>query len=514
MNSPATLSLTARRLTAALLSGLALLLISVFIFQPASAQREPASLKPPFKFNTIAKTQPMVGIPPLPLNAPIIISETFDANYVSTSSLAGIGWHTVNFDGNLQGYSWGRVFNSGLMTDTAWIAQERFPVTRPEITPGTPYSINLNSLLIYGPINMSDYSSAIVSATYFLDVHPEDAYGLAYSLNGTDFTRLSNEYGRDQALSARRTTFYSLPPAVARQNTVWLAFYFESTNHPIDALGVFLDEVVVRGVKLHKVYLPIVSNDPTPTPTPTVTPTATPVASYLYDYGFGTGLNTSNQNFLDWGAKVTSQGCTFVSPGTSCAWGQDLTTGGNPEGALQVYQNGLYSWAAASPNNLAPTNFEFSADIFVVEPKKNARFGLIFGASTNAFGRDGSTPTFDPNRNLYKFDLQFDEVTDTIIQFYRLEACQTSITACSQPVAKTNIPSGFANNVGGWNNIKVQRQGTNIKVYLNNNLLINITDSTHTGSLKYGVFLQSKDFNSTSNPLKIRVDNVRIKALP
>lgn len=94
MNSPATVSLTARRLTAALLSGLALLLISVFIFQPASAQREPARLKPPFKFNSIAKTQPMVGIPPLPLNAPIIISETFDANYVSNSSLAGNGWHT------------------------------------------------------------------------------------------------------------------------------------------------------------------------------------------------------------------------------------------------------------------------------------------------------------------------------------------------------------------------------------------------------------------------------------
>lgn len=110
------------------------------------------------------------------------------------------------------------------MTDTGLDCPGALPVTRPEIAPGTPYTVNMNSLLIYGPINMSDYASAIVSATYFLDVHPEDAYGLAYSLNGTDFTRLTNEYGRDQTLSTRRTTFYSLPSDVARQNAVWLAF--------------------------------------------------------------------------------------------------------------------------------------------------------------------------------------------------------------------------------------------------------------------------------------------------
>ena len=68
--------------------------------------------------------------------------------------------------------------------------------------------------------------------------------------------------------------------------------------------------------------------------------------------------------------------------------------------------------------------------------------------------------------------------------------------------------------MGNWNNLKVQRQGTNLKVYLNNNFLINITDSTHTFVGEYGVFLQARDYNNAANPLKIRIDNVRVTSLP
>ena len=520
MASPTSTTLTARRLTAAVLSGLALLLISIFIFQPASAQREPARLKPPFKLVPIQKTQPLTGVPPLPLNAPIIMSQTFSSNFVFTTTYSENAynfdvsdlrapWHLVNYSGVVDNsYTWGRLATAP-MTDTMWNAGTN-PPQKDGLTPGTPYTVNMNSLLIYGPVNFSDYGSIVVSATYFLDVHTEDSYGLAYSLDGTNFTAVSNEVGRDPALSTRRTAFYNLP-ATARQSQVWLAFYFTSGDHPIDALGVFIDEVVVRGVRLNKVYLPIFRYDPTPTPTATATPSAT----NLYNYTFGTGTNASNQNFLDWGGDVSGASCFYTTGSSSCNWGQSLQTTGNPEGALQFYENGLYSWAAASPNNQTTANYEISADIFVVEPKKNARFGLIFNASTGVFGRDGNgDPVFDLNRNLYKIDLQFDETDETIIRYYRLEACINNITACSQPVGKTVIPTGYARNVGNWNNLKVQRQGTNLKVYLNNNLLINITDSTHTFVGEYGVFLQARDYNNAANPLKIRIDNVRVTSLP
>lgn len=522
MASPTTTNLAARRLTAALLGGLALLLMSVFVFQPATAQREPAQLKPPFKLVPIEKTQPLTGVPPLPLNAPIIVTETFDSGFAYNVkynfdvSDTGEPWHLVNYNGTAtNSHTWGRVPGLVLtdtilpITDTIWNAGTN-PSGQPAITPGTPYTVNQDSMLIYGPVNLSDYGSIVLSATYFLDVHYEDSYGVAYSLNGKDFIAVTNEVGRDPTLSTRRTAYYNLP-AVARQSSVWLSFYFTSTNHPIDALGVFIDEVVLRGVRLSKVYLPIFRYDATPTPTAT----ATPGAGTLYNYTFGTGTNTSNQNFVDWGGDVSGASCYYTTGSSSCNWGQSLQTTGNPEGALQFYENGLYSWAAASPNNQTTANYEISADIFVVEPKKNARFGLIFNASNGAFGRDGNgDPVFDLNRNLYKIDLQFDETDETIIRYYRLEACINNIAACNQPIAKTVIPAGYARNVGNWNNLRVQRQGTNLKVYLNGNLLINITDSTHTFVGKYGVFLQARDFNNAANPLKIRIDNVRVTSLP
>ncbi|HZY41668.1 MAG TPA: hypothetical protein VFF59_06675, partial [Anaerolineae bacterium] len=179
---------TTRRLGAATLIGLALLLISITIFQPASAQRQPAGLKPPFKLIRTDKTGPLVSLPPLPLNAPIIISETFDSTYVTRSNFNTTDptkWHQVNFNGLFESYTWGRVGGAPI-TDTLWSATSNVPVS-PTITAGSPYTTNMNSLLIYGPINLSDYGSIVVSATYFLDMHAEDSYGLAYSLDGTHF---------------------------------------------------------------------------------------------------------------------------------------------------------------------------------------------------------------------------------------------------------------------------------------------------------------------------------------
>ncbi len=85
--SQSTPSLTTRRTGAAILIGLALLLVSVFVFQPASAQREPARLKPPFKLIGVDNAPlPLGGLPPIPLNAPILASETFDSTFVNRSN--------------------------------------------------------------------------------------------------------------------------------------------------------------------------------------------------------------------------------------------------------------------------------------------------------------------------------------------------------------------------------------------------------------------------------------------
>jgi hypothetical protein len=44
--------------------------------------------------------------------------------------------------------------------------------------------------------------------------------------------------------------------------------------------------------------------------------------------------------------------------------------------------------------------------------------------------------------------------------------------------------------------------------------LVDVNDNSHVGARKYGVFLQSKLLNSETNPIRIRFDNVRVRALP
>jgi hypothetical protein len=511
-------SLQYRRVIPLIVIAAALILVSAQIIQQVSAQ-ESRTLKPPFKLIQTDKAAPRVSVPPLPLNAPIIISETFDSNFVPLPSLTGTGWHTVNFSGILQGYSWGRVFNSGLMTDTAWIAEERFPTSLPEIGAGNPYTINMNSLLIYGPLNLSDYGSIVVSTTYYLDVNAEDSYGLAYSLDGTNFMAMSNETGRDPALGNQRTASYNLPGA-AKQGTVWLAFYFTSTNHPIDALGVFLDGVVLRGVPLSKVNLPYVANGyppatptptPTETPTPTATPTATPQVAYRYKYTFTAESNGNNPDLNRWGGDRTT------SCGTNCTYDQALVSGyGNPKPAFTIWLQGVNGKGGAGPrqNNVSlstATNFEYSADVYVYNGQLDARYGLAFDATSGTFP-DSGTPPMNPYVNYYLLELKMDATTRTKVaqwQFLRVvNGGRQALTTVA------NLPVSI--NQGQWHNLKVVQQGTSLKFYLNSQLIGSAAYDTAWGNdrRRFGLYIDVRDSNGNSGPFEYFSDNITVRDLP
>jgi hypothetical protein len=491
-----------------------LILISALVIQQVSAQ-ESRTLKPPFKLIQPDRTNPLVNIQPLPLTAPIVVSETFGSSFVPASSLAGTGWHTVNFSGALQGYSWGRVSVSGLMTDTAWIAKEYFPSSLPALVPGQPYTVNMNSLLIYGPVNFSDYGSIVVSATYFLDVQPEDAYGLAYSIDGTNFTIVSDEKGRDPTLGTQRTTGYSLPGA-ARQNTVWLAFYFTSASHPIDALGVFLDEVVVRAVPLSKNYLPVVSNVypiPTHTPTPTATPTATPGPSnYRYLYTFTSETGGNNPDFNRWGGD-RSTNC-----GSNCTYFQALVGNyGNPKPAFTLWQQGLNGAGGAGPRQSSTslstaTNFEYSADVYVYNGQLDARYGLVFDASSGTFPGSGEPP-MDPAVNYYLLEMRMDTSTRTKVakwQFLRVVngAREGLMTAATLPVSIDQ---------GQWHNLKVVQQGKVLSFYLNGQLLgTGNWYATDWGDSRrrFGLYIDVRGSNGDNGPFEYFSDNIIVRDLP
>jgi hypothetical protein len=501
-----------RRIVPIVIIVVGLILISALVIQQVSAQ-EARTLKPPFKL--IQSDQTLSGPDTLlpPLNARIIISETFDANFVPASSLAGTGWHTVNFSGALQGYSWGRVSTSGLMTDTAWIGKEYFPSSLPALVPGQPYTVNMNSLLIYGPVNFSDYGSIMVSTTYFLDVHAEDSYGLAYSLDGTNFVAVSNEIGRDPTLGTRRTVNYSLP-GVARQGTAWLAFYFTSTNHPIDALGVFLDKVVVRGTPLNKNYLPLVRFDfpPTPTPTLTPTPTTTP-GTYRYLYTFTSEAGGNNPDFNRWGGdrSTTCDGCAYTYYQTL------INQYGNPQPAFDLWLTGKNGAGGAGPRQngaslTTATNFEYSADFYVYEGQVDSRYGLVFDASSGTFPDNGNPP-MNPSVNYYLLELRMDTSTSTKVakwQFVRVDngARTGLLTAATVPISL---------NEEQWHNLKVVQNGKVLSAYLNGQLLGsgNWYD-TNWGNerRRFGLYIDVRDTNSGTNPFEYFADNIIVRDLP
>ena len=517
--SHSTPSLTARRTGAAILIGLTLLLVSVFVFQPASAQREPARLKPPFKLIGVDTAPiPLGGLPPLPLNAPILTSETFDSTYVNRSNFnvsdTSKPWHQVNYSGIVDNsYTWGYIPGLSItdtvlpITDTVWNAATN-PPGGILITPGTPYTVNQNSLLIYGPVDLTDYSAAIISATYYLDVQEGDFFGAAYSTDGANFTAISAETGRDPSLSTKHVSYWRLPANAARRNGVWLAFYFTSVNHPIDALGVYIDDVVIRAQKLYKVYMPLIRLDATPTPTPTATPTITPTPVTAIDsYDFGSGSN-SNSQFVEWGGAYT------YNCGTDCDITQGASTNGNPSGAVNYALGGKDYIAGTSPNHTIPANFDLSADFMLVEGKQDGRFGLVFGASSSTFYNDGGIIKMDGIYNYYKVDLNIDPNDETLVDGVRLQRWSGGLA--TNLVNRITLPTQYQRSKGQWGNLRVVVKNSYITVYVNGYAaIVDRYDDTYTTSpRKYGVFLHPQASNNNANPFKVRFDNVIVRQAP
>src|SRR5512138_2731740 len=114
MTSTLQLQRRLRRVVPAIVIVAGLLLISLMVIQQVAAQ-DKGQLNPPFKLtrpNHLAA--PLSGVPPLPLNAPLVMSETFDSGFTQRFNYnvtdLGKPWHLVNASGGIDSsYTWGRV---------------------------------------------------------------------------------------------------------------------------------------------------------------------------------------------------------------------------------------------------------------------------------------------------------------------------------------------------------------------------------------------------------------------
>ena len=479
--------------------GLGFLILSALLIQQVLAQNSPSSLKPPYHLNRPDVFTPDTIVPNPALNGPILVSQTFGSNYAPTSNLNAVGWHQVTGTLATIGYTWGRV-TTGPHPNSAWVAATALN-GEPALTPGTStYPNGMEALLIYGPLDLSSYGDAVVSTTYFLDSRPGDYFGVAVSTDGSNFTALSADSSANSSLTVAHTAIYGLKP-YARQSGVWLAFYFTSNTDGSAGFGAFVDDVVIRGLPLSKIYMPLVARQPTPTPT---------AVPYLYNYTFGSGAS-DDADYLKWGGTRSS---TCYNGNDGCAYYQNILSSayGHPGGAVTIYINDVNAIGGTSPNVLAPTNFEYSADLKVYTGKRDARFGLIFDASSSTFTTPGNGDAFYPDRNYYLFQLKQSKDDSNLISYYQVQECTNG--SCGAVIGQTNLPLGLAE--GQWNTLKVRQQGTALTFYLNGNQLAtaSLDPDWSTSRRKFGIYIETRDFNNSTTPFEVFFDNVRITTLP
>jgi len=166
---------------------------------------------------------------------------------------------------------------------------------------------------------------------------------------------------------------------------------------------------------------------------------------------------------------------------------------------------------------IASANYEISADFYVYKSKRDARYGLIFGADNTTFGKNSQgLLTFNADTNYYKFVVAFPDVTNfgSVPTRYRLEHCNGSATNCAKVFDFTNIHSA-AGVDGVWDTLTVRRVNSVITLLVNNYTLTSVTD-TYGGGSEFGMFISSTSYNDVppKNPLEIDYDSYRVTALP
>ena len=423
------------------------------------------------------------------------MSQTFDSSYTDVTDPGTLGWHQIRDAANH--YTWGRDIQSTTnISNTIWSAGANMTGLSLRTAGSDTYLTGTQALLVYGPLDLSNYGAVVLTATYLLDVQPSDSFGVAASLDGTNFNILSTDSIRNPALDAEHTGTYNLS-SYARRSGVWVAFYFISDPNSTLALGAFIQSMALRAVPLQKSYMPLISKQ-IPTPTPTPVPSL-----YSYSYTFDSGL-PSDPDVISWGGTVQST-CSENGLGSSGSWG-------NPPSAMTLFFSPANTVCGTSPNvkDINHINYEYSADLYVYKNHYDARYGLIFAASDSTFS--GAGPTFNSSGNYYLLKIKSSATDLNSIPTYQFQEVSggSSITR----IPETNFPTALT--PGTWNTFKVRHVGNTFTIFLNGAQLgttVSGDPNWDTSQRKFGIYSATKDDNS-GNPSEVFFDNVKISPLP
>ena len=194
----------------------------------------------------------------------------------------------------------------------------------------------------------------------------------------------------------------------------------------------------------------------------------------------------------------------------SCTYDQNIVSSGNPGGALTLHLDGTNGKGGAGPRQngvslSTATHFEYSADFYVVNGQLDARYGLVFDATSGTFQDDG-TPPMDPNVNYYLLEMKIDPTTRTKVgqwQFLRVVngSRQALTTAANLPISL---------NQGQWHNLKVIQQKTDLSFYLNGTFVGSTAYDTGWGNdrRRFGLYIDVRASNGEGGPFEFFADNI------
>jgi hypothetical protein len=483
------------------------------ISQSVLAQPANHGLRPPFNFQRTASPQTPsdIGLP-FP-GSTVIFTETFDNSFAPTTDLGTTSteWRVMTNTGAADFY-WGGV-NTGGYEPSAWPAAAQIV---PSV--GVTYPANLDTWLIYGPLDLSKFASAYLSFDYYVDTTPgscQPAYSgdcltWAYSYDGQTFFG-SQISGHLSPASGWLSGSLILDNKQFKTSPVYIAFAFKGGSSP-SGDGAFIRNLALTGNPLKYVYLSLIYNNYTPPPAP-------PLFGYTFD---------------DDGTDLAHWGGAYYGSGTNFKYGQCLpgqctihatTSHGNVGTSLRLYTNSYWYMVATSPNDITPSKYDLYVEIspWMLYPRNASCgfscppddlgnwYGVIFNATSNTFGADPSTFNYyGPGKYYRVYFYNIDSVKPIGIN---LDRCDGS-GHCTK-LAGHSLPGSFIGNASAWDQMHITRDGTSIVVKINGVTVISANDGTYTSGGKYGVFIFPSDGNAVQNPptgyeMQVDFDNIKV----
>lgn len=473
--------------------------------QTAASAGNPPPDQPQFDGLAVIESLPVIGaterpasLPALPLASgwEVIFSEDWETGFDDDV------WLTLDRNGVQNGeYKWGvrEVDNPlGGGAQSAWSIGGGQDGQNHGLNDGYPG--NVDSWLIYGPVDMSQALDAELSFNYWFQADAGDEFSVLVSSDGTNWEGKQTDNGGAGEWFGRN---YSLE-TYAGQPAVYFAFRFASNeNGDANKMAAFVDDIELRADYGSKQYLPHIQVMPSPTATATVTPTptATPTVTPTTTPPSGNFTENFTNGISGWEARR-------ISNGTGYTLNHRNDTDGGRQGQLEIIVSNNEGLVIVSPLVAAkapPYNIEFYAKL--KEPEDLDTYGLAFGGDWN--GGACNAPS-SPNcfNRYYELRVQYRNFSDQRFQEIRLRRID-SHGSSGEPIGTTLIDWKKGGNIGpdDWVEIDVNVTSSGkIRISWNGKFIAEAQDSTLLSQPYFGLTL----ITNGKNNARVKYDYIKI----